>query len=81
MGSVCWEPVVKVVADLSFFYNFSRLANKIPQEIGVNYGDFRLFLLEDHNGARIRSIALKHMNDENEINIEKCVCKFYIIVL
>ena len=42
----------------------------IPQEIGVKYRDFGLLLLEDHNGARIRAIALKHMNDANEINIE-----------
>ena len=42
----------------------------IPQEIGVKYRDFGLLLLEDHNGARIRALALKHMNDSNEINIE-----------
>ena len=27
-------------------------------------------MLEDHNGARIRALALKHMNNANEINIE-----------
>ena len=27
-------------------------------------------MLEDRNGARIRALALKHMNDANEINIE-----------
>ena len=43
---------------------------KIPQEIGVKYRDFGLLLLEDHNGARIRALAHKHMNDSNEINIE-----------
>ena len=42
----------------------------IPQEIGVQYRDFGLFLLEDHNGARIRALAHKHNNDSNEINIE-----------
>ena len=42
----------------------------IPQEIGVKYRDFGLFLLEDHNGARIRALAHKHMNDANEINTE-----------
>ena len=26
--------------------------------------------MEDHNGTRIRALALKHMNDANEINIE-----------
>ena len=45
----------------------------IPQEIGVKYREFGLLLLEDHNGARIRALALKHNNDSNdanEINIE-----------
>ena len=42
----------------------------IPQEIGVKYREFGLLLLEDHNGARIRALAHKHMNDTNEINIE-----------
>ena len=42
----------------------------IPQEIGVKYRDFGLFLLEDHNGARIRSIAHKHNNDADQINTE-----------
>ena len=42
----------------------------IPQEIGVKYHEFGLLLLEDHNGARIRALALKQMNDAIEINIE-----------
>ena len=42
----------------------------IPQEIGVKYREFGLLLLEDHNGARIRALAHKHMNDANEVNIE-----------
>ena len=42
----------------------------IPQEIGVKFREFGLLLLEDHNGARIRALALKHMNNANEINIE-----------
>ena len=42
----------------------------IPQEIGVKYRVFGLLLLEDHNGARICALALKQMNDANEINIE-----------
>ena len=42
----------------------------IPQEIGVKYREFGIFLLEDHNGARIRALAHKHLNDANEINIE-----------
>ena len=54
------------------FWGKERRIN-IPQEIGVKYCDFGLFLLEDHNGARIRALALKHMNDANEINIEEWV--------
>ena len=42
----------------------------IPQEIGVKYLDFGLFLLEDHNRQRTKSIAHKHMNDAEEINKE-----------
>ena len=42
----------------------------IPQEIGVNYYKFGLFLLEDDTGARICSIAHKLMNDAEQINME-----------
>ena len=42
----------------------------IPREIGVKYREFGLLLLEDHNGARIRALALKHRDDASEINIE-----------
>ena len=42
----------------------------IPHEIGVEYRDFGLLLLEDHNGAKIRALALKHRDDANEINVE-----------
>ena len=42
----------------------------IPQEIGIKYHDFGLFLLEDDTGARIRSITHKHNNDAEQINME-----------
>ena len=42
----------------------------IPQEIGVYYYNFGLFLLEDDTGARIHSIAHKLMNDAEQINME-----------
>ena len=42
----------------------------IPQEVGVKYLDFGLFLLEDHNRQRTKSIAHKHVNDAEEINKE-----------
>ena len=42
----------------------------IPQEIGVKYLDFGLFLLDDPNGVRTRALAHKHNNNANEINRE-----------
>ena len=42
----------------------------IPQEIGVKYYKFGLFLLEDDTGTKIKSIAHKHMNDTEQINTE-----------
>ena len=42
----------------------------IPQEIGVKYHEFGLFLLDDETGARIHSLANKHMNDAEQINME-----------
>ena len=42
----------------------------IPEEIGSKYREFGLFLLEDYNGAKIRALAHKYMNDANRINIE-----------
>jgi len=42
----------------------------IPQEIGLKYHDFGLFLLKDDIGARIDSIAHKYKNDAEQINTE-----------
>ena len=42
----------------------------IPQEIGIKYHDFGVFLLEDDTGARIHALAHKHMNDAELINME-----------
>ena len=42
----------------------------IPQEIGVEYYKFGLFLLEDDSGARIQSIAHQYMNNPEQINME-----------
>ena len=42
----------------------------IPQEVGVKYYQFGLLLLEDVTGARIRSIAHKHMKDAEQISME-----------
>ena len=42
----------------------------IPQEIGIKYSDFGLFLLEDENRQRVKSIAQEYMNKAEEINKE-----------
>lgn len=42
----------------------------IPQEIGVKYYKFGLFLLEDDTGARIQSIAHQFMNNPEQINMD-----------
>ena len=42
----------------------------IPQEIGIQFSDFSKFLLEDDTGARTRSIAYKHRDDAEQINME-----------
>ena len=42
----------------------------IPQEIGVKYQDFGLFLLEDENRQRVKAIAQEYMNKAEEINKE-----------
>ena len=42
----------------------------IPQEIGVNYQDFGLFLLEDENRQRVKAIAHSYQNKAEEINKE-----------
>ena len=42
----------------------------IPQEIGIQFYDFSKFLLEDDTGARTRSIAYKHRDDAEQINME-----------
>ena len=42
----------------------------IPQEIGVKYHDFGLFLLEDENRQRVKAIGQEYMKDAEEINKE-----------
>ena len=42
----------------------------IPQEIGVKYSDFGIFLLEDENRQRVKAIAQEYMNRAEEINKE-----------
>lgn len=42
----------------------------IPQEIGTKYSEFGILLLEDATGARVDTIALKHLNNAQQINLE-----------
>ena len=42
----------------------------IPQEIGIKYSDFGLFLLEDENRQRVKAIAHSYQNKAEEINKE-----------
>ena len=42
----------------------------IPREIGSNYSQFGIFLLNDPNGARVSNIEYKHRGDAVQINTE-----------
>ena len=42
----------------------------IPVEIGVKYFEFGIFLLDDRNGSRVKSMASKHQSAATQINIE-----------
>ena len=42
----------------------------IAEKISTKYHDFGLFLLDDHNGNRVRNIECKHRNDPERINKE-----------
>ena len=42
----------------------------IPQEIGTNYSQFGIFLLNDPNGTRVHNIEHKHREDAVQINTE-----------
>ena len=55
------------LAECVWFPGRERGRVNIPQEIGTNYYEFGLFLLDND---RIRAIAYKHMNDAEQINCE-----------
>ena len=42
----------------------------IPQEIGTNYSQFGIFLLNDSNGTRVHNIELEYRGDVERINTE-----------
>ena len=42
----------------------------IASEVGVKYKQFGIFLLNDGKGAKVDSIAQKHLLDSEQINIE-----------
>ena len=61
----CGETLIECIR----FRGRERRVN-IPQEIGIQFYDFGKFLLDDVTGARIRSIAYKHRDDAEQINME-----------
>ena len=44
--------------------------NNIPQDIGSNYSQFGIFLLNDCNGTGVHNIKHKHREDAEQINTE-----------
>ena len=42
----------------------------IPREIGSNYSQFGILLLNDPNGTRVSNIEYKHRGDAVQINTE-----------
>ena len=42
----------------------------IPQQIGTNYKQFGILLLNDHTGAIVDGIAHQHLKNPVDINIE-----------
>jgi len=42
----------------------------IPQEIGTNYYQFGILLLEDKTGTRVRSIEYRYRENSEQINTE-----------
>ena len=57
------------MVELVRFQGRERRIN-IPQEIGINYPQFGILLLEDTNGAKVRNIEHKHQKDAEQINTE-----------
>ena len=47
-----------------------RRSVNIASEIGAKYTTFGILLLDDQTGARITTIARKHANDGEQINLE-----------
>ena len=72
MISVCFVVVIAdhlTVLECIRFQGRQRRIN-IPQEIGTNYSQIGIFLLDDANGVRVQSIEHKHKGDVVQINTE-----------
>ena len=70
--SVCFVVVIAghpTVLECIRFQGRQRTIN-IPQDIGTNYSQFGIFLLDDANGMRVQSIEHKHRGDAVQINTE-----------
>ena len=62
-----------ITPNLQELLKFTRTDGRvisIPVEIGVKYFEFGIFLLDDRNGSRVKSIASRHQNAATQINIE-----------
>ena len=57
------------VLDCITFQGRERTIN-IPGEIGSNYSQFGILLLNDPNGTRVSNIKYKHRGDAVQINTE-----------
>ena len=57
------------VLECTRFQGLRRTIN-IPQEIGRNYSQFGMFLLDDPNGTKVDNIECKHRGDPERINTE-----------
>ena len=51
------------------FQGRERIIN-IPREIGSNYSQFGILLLNDLNGTKVSNIEYKHRGDAMQINTE-----------
>ena len=56
--------------ELMRFSCTDRRVINIPMEIGTEYVQFGIFLLDDLNGARVKSMAHHHLNKAKQINTE-----------
>ena len=72
MISVCFVVAIlgcPTVLECIRFQGRQRTIN-IPREIGTNYRQFGIFLLDDPNGMRVHNMEHKYREDAEQINTE-----------